>query len=41
MIVDGIEFRFGIGGDDKKNSSSSLLKNWKYDSEDKNVGSFS
>ena len=28
MKVSGIEFRFGIGGDDKKNSSSSLLKNW-------------
>ena len=40
MIVDGIEFRFGVGGDNKKNSSSSLLKNWKYDSEERIWGSF-
>ena len=40
MKVKGIEFRFGVGGDDKKNSSSSLLKNWKYDSEDRIWGSF-
>ena len=40
MKVDGIEFRFGIGGDYKKNSSSSLLKNWKYDSEERIWGSF-
>lgn len=40
MVVDNIEFRFGIGGDDKKNSSSSLLKNWKYDSEDRIWGKF-
>ena len=40
MIVDGIEFKFGVGGEDKKNSSSSLLKNWKYDSEDRIWGTF-
>jgi len=40
MKVKGIEFIFGVGGDDKKNSSSSLLKNWKYDSEDRLWGSF-
>tara|TARA_B100001057_G_scaffold256130_1_gene256364 strand:+ start:724 stop:1503 length:780 start_codon:yes stop_codon:yes gene_type:complete len=40
MVVDNIDFRFGIGGDDKKNSSSSLLKNWKYDSEDRIWGKF-
>jgi cytidyltransferase-like protein len=40
MKVSGIEFRFGIGGYDKKNSSSSLLKNWKYDSEERIWGSF-
>ena len=40
MVIDGIEFRFGVGGDNKKNSSSSLLKNWKYDSEDRIWGSF-
>ena len=40
MKVKGIKFMFGIGGVDKKNSSSSLLKNWKYDSEDRLWGSF-
>ena len=40
MMIEGIEFRFGIGGDEKKNSSSSLLKNWKYDSEERIWGSF-
>ena len=40
MTVDGIEFKFGVGGEDKKNSSSSLLKNWKYDSEDRIWGTF-
>ena len=40
MVVDNIEFRFGIGGDYKKNSSSSLLKNWKYDCEDRIWGRF-
>jgi len=40
MLVKGIEFRFEIGGDQKKNSSSSLLKNWKYDSEDRIWGSY-
>ena len=40
MEVDDIEFRFGVGGDNKKNSSSSLLKNWKYDSEERIWGSF-
>ena len=40
MSVKGIEFKFGIGGDDKKNSSSSLLKNWKYDNEKRIWGSF-
>ena len=40
MMIEGIEFRFGIGGDEKKNSSSSLLKNWKYDGEERIWGSF-
>ena len=40
MIVEDIEFKFGVGGDEKKNSSSSLLKNWKYDSEERIWGSF-
>ena len=40
MIVKDIEFKFGIGGNDKKNSSSWLLKNWKYGSENRIWGSF-
>ena len=35
MIVDGIEFIFSVGGDEKINSSSSLLKNWNFDSEER------
>ena len=35
--VEGIKFIFGVGGTNKKNSSSWLLKNWQYDSKgDKN-----
>ena len=30
MAVDGIKFLFSVGGDDKKNSSSWILKNWQY-----------
>jgi len=29
MVVDDVEFVFGIGGDNKKNSSSWLLEDWK------------
>jgi len=28
MAVEGVEFQFGIGGEDKKNSSSWILKEW-------------
>lgn len=28
MVFDDVEFVFGVGGDDKKNSSSWILKNW-------------
>jgi cytidyltransferase-like protein len=28
MIFDDVEFVFGVGGEDKKNSSSWILKNW-------------
>ena len=28
MSVKGVEFVFGVGGEDKKNSSSQLLKTW-------------
>ncbi len=40
MIVKNIDFRFGIGGEEKTNSSSWLLKNWKHDSEHRLWGSF-
>jgi len=29
MVFDDVEFVFGVGGDDKKNSSSWILENWK------------
>ena len=40
MSVSGITFEFGVGGDDKKNSSSWILKNWKYDKERRVWGEF-
>jgi len=40
MSVDGIEFLFSVGGDDKKNSSSWILKNWHYYHEERLWGSF-
>ena len=40
MQVDGIEFLFSVGGDDKKNSSSWILKNWQYYREDRIMGYF-
>jgi cytidyltransferase-like protein len=40
MSVNGICFKFGIGGDDKKNSSSWILKNWQYYYEERLWGSF-
>ena len=40
MSVSGIEFLFGVGGDDKKNSSSWILNNWKYYFEERQWGSF-
>ncbi len=40
MGVKDIYFKFGIGGKEKKNSSSWLLKNWKYDNEKRIWGSF-
>tara|TARA_A100001011_G_scaffold400176_1_gene513000 strand:+ start:1005 stop:1781 length:777 start_codon:yes stop_codon:yes gene_type:complete len=41
MAIDGIEFVFSVGGDDKKNSSSWILKKWRYYTEDRVWGSFS
>jgi len=33
MVFDDVEFRFGVGGDDKKNSSSWILAAWKHPTE--------
>ena len=40
MSVEGIEFKFSVGGDDKKNSSSWILKEWQYYHEKRIWGSF-
>ncbi len=40
MSVDGIEFAFSVGGNDKKNSSSWILKKWQYYQEERIWGSF-
>ena len=40
MSVEGVDFLFSVGGDDKKNSSSWILKNWQYYYEERLWGSF-
>ena len=40
MSVTDIEFEFGVGGDDKKNSSSWILKEYSYKKEDRIWGQF-
>jgi D-beta-D-heptose 7-phosphate kinase/D-beta-D-heptose 1-phosphate adenosyltransferase len=35
-----VEFKFGIGGEDKKNSSSWILSEWKHPSEERQWGKF-
>lgn len=40
MSLDGINFIFGVGGDDKKNSSSWILKKWQYYDEERIWGKF-
>ena len=40
MLVDNIKFEFGVGGNNKKNSSSWILKNWQYYHEERLWGSF-
>ena len=40
MSLDGIDFVFNVGGEDKKNSSSWILKKWKYYHEKRLWGSF-
>jgi cytidyltransferase-like protein len=40
MELENITFQFGVGGDDKKNSSSWILKDWAYSSEERVWGKF-
>ena len=40
MSLKDIEFLFSVGGDDKKNSSSWILKDWQYYHEERIWGSF-
>ena len=40
MNVEGITFKFGVGGDSKINSSSSILREWQFDSEERVWGKF-
>lgn len=40
MNVDGINFQFNIGGSNKMNSSSWILREWAYDSEERSWGKF-
>ena len=40
MNLEGINFEFSVGGDDKLNSSSWILKSWKYESEERVWGEF-
>ena len=40
MDIDGISFQFGVGGEDKLNSSSIILKNWQYLKEKRSWGTF-
>jgi mannose-6-phosphate isomerase-like protein (cupin superfamily) len=41
MDVEGYEFEFAVGGDNKANSSSWILKEWKYPTERRVWGEFS
>ena len=40
MSIEGINFLFSIGGDDKKNSSSWILNKWQYYFEERQWGAF-
>ena len=40
MSLDKIKFKFGVGGNNKKNSSSDILRNWKNEYEKRVWGSF-
>ena len=41
MVVEGIDFVFGVGGEHKANSSSWILKEWQYPTERRVWGEFS
>lgn len=41
MAVEGYEFVFSVGGDNKANSSSWILRDWKYPTEERVWGAFS
>jgi cytidyltransferase-like protein len=40
MDIEGIKFEFGVGGENKANSSSWILKKWQFDSEERIWGKF-
>jgi len=40
MIFDNVEFIFGVGGEDKKNSSSWILENWATPKTERNWGHY-
>lgn len=40
MSIHGIKFEFGVGGSNKQNSSSWILKNWQFESENRTWGKF-
>ena len=41
IMISDIEFVFGVGGENKKNSSSSILKSWHNNTEQRSWGKFS
>lgn len=40
MVVEGVEFEFGVGGGNKKNSSSWILKEWSQPTVERQWGSY-
>ena len=40
MSVDGVKFLFGVGGEDKKNSSSWILKKWNQETIERSWGKY-
>ena len=41
LSIEGIKFEFGVGGDDKRNSSSKILNDWSAIKEERTWGDFS